>query len=148
MIYRLNVAAILRNLQGRILICERLNVPGAWQFPQGGVDREESHERALGRELFEEIGVRPEQYRIVIRKGPYTYLFGGDQIKKGYHGKEQHYFLCDFSGLDTGINVAMPHPEFRAYRWIRPSDFELAWLPENKREVYREVLNDFFDIKL
>jgi putative (di)nucleoside polyphosphate hydrolase len=144
--YRLNVAAILRNARGEILVCERLNELGAWQFPQGGVDEGESLEQALARELREEIGVAPEDIRIVTSRGPYRYLFGGGRTKKGYHGKEQYYFLCDFPGPDSRINVATDHPEFRAWKWIAPADFQMSWLPEMKLEVYRAVLRDFFAI--
>ncbi len=144
--YRTNVAAILRNLQGKILICERVNIPGAWQFPQGGVNKAETHEEALGREVWEEIGVEAREYRIVLKKGPYRYGFG--QIKKGYHGKEQHYFLCDFREADIRINVATAHPEFQAYRWIRPEEFDIQWLPALKQDVYRAVLSDFFNVRI
>jgi putative (di)nucleoside polyphosphate hydrolase len=34
--------------------------------------------------------------------------------------------------------------EFKAYKWIRPEEFDLNWLPEFKREVYREVMDNFF----
>ena len=144
--YRANVAAILRNIEGKILVCERINNLGAWQFPQGSVDKNETHEEALGRELWEEIGVIPRDYRIVLKKGPYRYGFG--HAKKGFHGKEQHYFLCDFREADSRIDVNRPHPEFRAYRWIWPEEFQLRWLSEMKHEVYRAVLLDFFDLKM
>ena len=39
-------------------------------------------------------------------------------------------------------------PEFRRAKWITPVEFEIAWLPEMKREVYRRVLKDFFDLRL
>lgn len=146
--YRANVAAILRNSKGEILVCERLGMPGAWQFPQGGVDPGETHEEALGRELMEEIGLVPDDYTVVEQRGPYHYLFGEGRTKKGYHGKEQHYFLADFIGPDSRINVATSHPEFQAYRWIRPGDFQMTWLPDMKREVYRNVFNDFFGVKI
>src|SRR5438067_8221410 len=55
--YRLNVAAILQNREGKILVCERADATGAWQFPQGGVDEGETLEAALARELVEEIGL-------------------------------------------------------------------------------------------
>jgi putative (di)nucleoside polyphosphate hydrolase len=144
--YRLNVAAILRNARGEILVCERLNEPDAWQFPQGGVDEGETLQQALTRELQEEIGVVPEDIRIVSSRGPYHYLFGEGRTKKGFHGKEQHYFLCDFIGSESRINVATEHPEFRAWKWIAPAEFQMSWLPEMKLAVYRAVLRDFFGI--
>ena len=144
--YRDNVAAILRNRKGEILICERLGISGAWQFPQGGIDEGETHEQALLREVWEEIGVPPKVLEIVERRGPYRYIFGNGKTKKGYHGKEQHYFLVDFTGTDGDINVRTEHPEFQAFRWITPAKFELGWLPDMKREVYRLVFKDFFGL--
>jgi putative (di)nucleoside polyphosphate hydrolase len=146
--YRANVAGILRNAAGQILVCERLNNNGAWQFPQGGIDEGETAEQGLIRELWEEIGVRAEHIRIVERRGPYRYLFGNGRTKKGYNGKEQVYFLCDFLGTDVDIRVDTEHPEFQAFRWISPQEFESVWLPESKKEVYRLVFTDFFGIKL
>ena len=146
--YRENVAAILRNAAGQILVCERLGVPDAWQFPQGGVDEGETPEVGLARELWEEIGVQARDFKIVARRGPYRYDFGNGRTKKGYHGKEQIYFLCDFTGDDSRINVATEHPEFQGFRWIAPAEFRIEWLPEMKRAVYRAVLADFFNVKI
>ena len=146
--YRPNVAAILRNPRGEILVCERLNIPGAWQFPQGGIDDGETPEDALARELWEEIGIERSHFRIVQRRGPYRYLFGSGATRKGWHGKEQIYFLCDFVGTDADITVNTAHPEFRAFQWIAPGDFRIEWLPEMKREVYRAVFNDFFGVRI
>lgn len=123
-------------------------MPGAWQFPQGGVDRDETGEQALLRELHEEIGVVPEHIRIVDSKGPYYYLFGNGRTKKGYHGKEQVYFLADFLGSDSHIDVHTEHPEFQAFRWVLPAEFDIGWLPEMKQEVYRAVFSDFFGVKI
>lgn len=144
--YKTNVAAILRKGNGDILICERLKERGAWQFPQGGIDDGETLEQALRREILEEIGVEPIYYRVVCSKGPYRYEFGGGKTKKGFHGKEQHYFLCDFTGADTCINVTTTHPEFRAFQWVQPCDFQISWLPDMKQAVYRAVLQDFFEV--
>ncbi len=121
--YRLNVAAILRNSAGKILIGERIDRAGAWQFPQGGVDNGETLAQALTRELWEEISLEPDAYRIVTSKGPYFYLFGNHKVVKGFHGKEQHYFLADFIGDPGVIKVETEHPEFRATRWVVPWGF-------------------------
>jgi putative (di)nucleoside polyphosphate hydrolase len=146
--YKANVAGILRDSGGRILICERLGLKDAWQFPQGGIDEGETPEQALVRELREEIGVDARDIRIRERKGPFRYLYGNGRIKRGYHGKEQFYFLCDFKGDDDDINVHTEHPEFQNYRWILPEDFRVTWLPEMKQEVYRAVFAEFFRVKI
>src|SRR5439155_26592113 len=93
--YRPNVAAIVSNAAGEILVCERADRPGAWQFPQGGVDDGETHEQALLRELHEEISIEPDDVRIVLRKGPYRYLYPSGFTKHGCHGAEQFYFLVE-----------------------------------------------------
>jgi putative (di)nucleoside polyphosphate hydrolase len=146
--YRANVAGILRDSRGKILICERLGVRDAWQFPQGGVDPGETPDQALARELWEEISVQASDFRILQHHGPYRYLFGEGRMKKGHHGKEQIYFLCEYYGSENGINVHTKHPEFQAYRWIYPLEFQLNWLPEMKREVYRAVFSDFFHVEI
>jgi putative (di)nucleoside polyphosphate hydrolase len=146
--YRLNVAAILRNDAGELLIGERVDRSGAWQFPQGGVDGGETLAQALTRELQEEISLEPSSYTIQTRKGPYFYLFGNGKVVKGFHGKEQHYFLADFTGDPAAVNVRTPHPEFSDIRWVEPAAFKIEWLPKMKREVYREVFRDFFSIQI
>jgi putative (di)nucleoside polyphosphate hydrolase len=145
--YRPNVAAILRNREGKILICERVQVRNAWQFPQGGVDSGESLEEALVRELWEEIGLDAKDFRIVEKRGGYRYRFPSGR-KKGYEGKDQTYFLCEFLAEDKKINVETEHPEFRNWRWIAPGDFRREWLPAMKLDVYSKVFRDFFGIEI
>jgi putative (di)nucleoside polyphosphate hydrolase len=145
--YRLNVAGILRQRDGKILICERIHVRNAWQFPQGGVDEGETLEQALIRELWEEIGLDPEDFRIVERRDGYRYRFPSGR-KKGYEGKEQTYFLCDFLATDAKLRVDQAKPEFRAWKWIFPHEFRREWLPPMKLDVYSRVFRDFFAVEL
>jgi putative (di)nucleoside polyphosphate hydrolase len=147
--YRPNVAAILRRPDGKILIGERSDVPGCWQFPQGGQKPKETPEQALARELLEEIGLMSQSYRCVEKRGPYRYRFANGRTKDGFHGQEQTYFLLDLTMDDeAAVNVATADPEFRAVRWIDPGEFVLDWLPEFKRETYRRVFRDFFGVAL
>jgi putative (di)nucleoside polyphosphate hydrolase len=142
--YRANVAAIIQRKDGKILIGERADVPGAWQFPQGGVKKSETAEQALSRELEEELFLKPSAYRVTDKKGPYRYLFAPGRLKEGYHGQEQTYLLVELLGPESSIDPETKEPEFRAVRWIDPKEFRLAWVPEFKRGVYRQVLLDFF----
>jgi putative (di)nucleoside polyphosphate hydrolase len=146
--YRLNVAAIIRNASGKILIGERVDRSGAWQFPQGGVDEGETLEQALKRELHEEISLDSADYEIGDSRGPYFYLFGDDKLVKGFHGKEQHYFIVQLREGRVRINVETEHPEFRTTKWVTPADFDIDWLPKMKRKVYRAVFKDFFSINI
>lgn len=151
--YRPNVAALVVNPAGGLLICERATVPGAWQFPQGGVDPGETLEQALFREVREEVGLESRDYEVVGRREGYRYLYPqvarGKKLRKhGSHGQEQTYFLCHLKPGAPKVNVHQKPREFRAYRWILPEEFDLDWLPTFKRDVYREVMRDFFRIDL
>jgi putative (di)nucleoside polyphosphate hydrolase len=146
-IYRPNVAAIVRRLDNKIMVGERTDHPGAWQFPQGGIKPSETPEEALARELLEEVDLPADAYQIIDRKAPYRYLFEKGRTKEGFHGQEQIYFLVE---LLPG-HQARPetkHPEFKALRWIVPAEFQIEWLPPFKREVYRQVLELFFGVRL
>ena len=149
LLFRRNVAAILEDGQGKILIAERSDVPGAWQFPQGGVDDGESDREALEREVAEELGIGPKCYKVLEQKEGYRYQFPNGRKKNGkYNGQEQVYFRCRFTGRDSDIDLKSHVQEFSRFRWIRPERFELAWVPEFKREVFAAVFKDFYKIKL
>ena len=148
-LYRPNVAAILQREDGNIFIAERISIQGAWQFPQGGVDEGETAEQALFRELAEEIGVPREKLSILSSRTGYRYAFSKGRLKYGiYGGQEQTYYLCRFTGTDADFNLAATHQEFANFRWIKPQEFDLAWTPKFKRNVYRQVMKDFFQVEL
>ena len=151
--YRPNVAALVLDPAGNLLICERATIPGAWQFPQGGVDPGESPEQALFREVREEVGLEPRHYDVLGQSDGYRYLYPqdvrGKKLRKhGNHGQEQTYFLCRLKPGAPQVDVNQKPKEFRAYRWIQPEEFDLNWLPPFKRDVYREVMRDFFQLQL
>ncbi|GHC63502.1 RNA pyrophosphohydrolase [Roseibacillus persicicus] len=151
--YRPNVAILLVREDGRLLICERLKVKGAWQFPQGGVDEGETLEEALKREVEEEIGLLPTSYDIIEMKGGYRYVYPPAIKKKKrrkgwFDGQEQTYFRCYLHDSKAKIDIERKPREFRSVKWIEPEDFKLRWLPDFKREVYRRVMKDFFEVEL
>jgi putative (di)nucleoside polyphosphate hydrolase len=146
--FRPNVAAIITNDAGRILVGERIDVPGSWQFPQGGLEPGEHREQGLARELVEEVSLRRGDYEVLERRGPYRYRFPAGYTKKGFQGQEQTYFRVRLLVGETCVQVATAHPEFRTVRWIEPVEFSTAWLPEMKRAVYRQVFADFFNVNI
>jgi len=151
--YRPNVALLLLNEQERLLICERMKVEGAWQFPQGGIDEGESAQEALLREVEEEIGLPPASYEVIEFRDGYRYLFPPEIRRQegkrmSFDGQDQTYFLCRLKKGAPPVNVDQNPREFRSHMWIEPSLFDLNWLPAFKRPVYRSVLSDFFGVVL
>jgi putative (di)nucleoside polyphosphate hydrolase len=144
--YRPNVGAIIKRADGKILIGERSDVPGAWQFPQGGVKKSETALEALSRELQEEVSLEPAHYRVIESNGPYRYLFLRGRTKEGFDGQEQTYFLVELTAPDSNIDVGTEQPEFTRLRWIDPAEFRPDWVPGFKQDVYRQVFADFFGI--
>lgn len=148
--YRPNVAALIVNPHGELLICERRNIKNGWQFPQGGVQKGESLLDALKREIREEVNLKPKSYEVCEVKSGYRYLYPPKVAKKkGWAGQEQTYYLCrlhDSTSLD--IDLGPNNPEFGDYDWVRPADFESTWLPEFKLGVYRQVMWDFFNVDI
>ena len=62
--FRANVGIILTDGDGRVLIAGRRG-RGGWQFPQGGIQPEETTEAAMFRELHEEVGLAPSDVELV-----------------------------------------------------------------------------------
>lgn len=143
--YRPNVAAIIRRADGCVLLGQRSDFPESWQFPQGGIDRGETPEDAIRREVLEEVGIAAEAYELGAKRGPYRYDFPAGPDRRGFHGQEQWYFLCDLQGAQTPEpDLARTCGEFAAVRWVAIGEFPLERVPPMKVNVYREVLRDFF----
>ena len=82
--FRPNVGIILLNQKNQVFWGKRIRTH-SWQFPQGGIDRGESPEQAMFRELHEEIGLKPEHVRILAR----TREVRGGKLNDPRFGKRQ-----------------------------------------------------------
>jgi putative (di)nucleoside polyphosphate hydrolase len=119
----------------------------SWQFPQGGIDRGETPEQAMFRELNEEVGLQPEHVRIVARTRDWLRYEVPDRFIRRdargfYKGQKQIWYLLQMVVPDHHLNLrATDHPEFDAWRW---NDY---WVPldvvvEFKRGVYEMALTE------
>ena len=144
--YRPNVGIILCNAKNEVFWGKRIR-EHSWQFPQGGIDKGESPEQAMYRELYEEVGLESQHVQILGRtKNWLRYEVPTHWIKRewrsSYKGQKQIWFLLRLTGRDCDVSLrASGHPEFDAWRW---SEY---WVPlesviEFKREVYRLALNE------
>jgi len=144
--FRPNVGIILLNQKNQVFWGKRIRTH-SWQFPQGGIDRGESPEQAMFRELHEEVGLQPEHVRIVARTRDWLrYEVPDRYIRRDargfYKGQKQIWYLLQLLGHDWQLNLrATDHPEFDAWRW---NDY---WVPldvvvEFKRGVYEMALTE------
>ena len=60
--FRPNVGIVVCNNEDQVLWGRRINGRDSWQFPQGGMNRDESPEAAMYRELEEEVGYARRQW--------------------------------------------------------------------------------------
>ena len=75
----LGVRAVVTDAAGRVLLIEHSYVPG-WHLPGGGVDRGETPEQAIARELVEEAGVRPTDRPRLLSVHDNRKSFPGDHV--------------------------------------------------------------------
>lgn len=152
--YRLNVCAVLLNDVGdQVLVFRRVDGPlndHRWQFPQGGLEPDETPEVGLSRELLEEIGT--EQVEILQRlPTPIRYRYPPEVqemlAKRGsklarYQGQEQHWFLARLAVETSALRFDTHTQEFDAFEWVTPTE-ALARVIPFKREAYRQALRAF-----
>ena len=62
--YRPNVGIVICNRKGQVLWAKRYG-QNSWQFPQGGINDNESAEQAMYRELYEEVGLQPKDVKVL-----------------------------------------------------------------------------------
>ena len=148
--YRRCVGMMILNDKNEILVGKRLDHPsGYWQMPQGGIDKNENPEKAVWREMMEEIGTNnatliktsSEWINYDIPKDTLTTLPWG----KEYVGQTQKWFLFHFAGRNQDINVGTKNPEFSEWKWSH-HDLLVENIVPFKRQVYSKILDEFANI--
>ena len=144
--YRKNVGMIVMNREGKLLWCRRYG-QDAWQFPQGGIEPDETPEQALYRELSEETGLQRSQVALLGHTDDWlSYRIPKQYTRKRRDGlcvgQMQIWYLLK---LETGgvefDKISTVQPEFDQWRWV---DY---WYPVEhvipfKRDVYLKALTE------
>ena len=139
--YRPNVAAFVLNEQGQVLACRRTDAFKSWQIPQGGIDAGESPERAVLRELQEEIGTNDVDILGRLAQ-PTRYDWPVEAQRDGFHGQEQHYFLVRLRA-GAAIDLHREHrPEFDESEWVTAQEF-MGRVGGFKAQAYCDALQQF-----
>ena len=144
--YRPNVGIIICNWKNEVFWGKRVK-EHSWQFPQGGIKAGETPERAMYRELHEEVGLGVQHVKILGRTRDWLrYEVPEQWVRRewrgNYKGQKQIWYLLRLVGRDSDVHLrASEKPEFDAWRWNE------YWVPlesviEFKRDVYQLALNE------
>ncbi len=146
--YRPCVGIVLFNCDGKVFLGERVDNPGAWQLPQGGIDPGEDLERAAFRELKEETGTDNAEI-LEIHDEKLRYSIPDHILKRinlwdgKYAGQEQTWIALRFMGDDNEIDISAYEPnEFRAWKWVDIVEILDLAVPF-KRDTYLKVIDAF-----
>ncbi len=142
--YRPNVGIVLMNDHGQVFWARRVNRDG-WQFPQGGMNTDETPREAMFRELREETGLQPEHVDLLdMTPGWLRYRLPRRCLRLGERplcvGQKQVWFLLRLLADEREVRFDQcEKPEFDHWRWV---DF---WYPLQhvvnfKRDVYARAL--------
>ena len=147
--YRPNVGVVLFNPAGQVWLGRRANTPEPWnwQFPQGGINPNESAEQALYRELNEEVGLEEQDVKILAcTRGWLRYRLPQRLVRTHSQplciGQKQKWFLLRLTGDESRVRMDLTgKPEFDGWRWVSYW-YPLGQVVTFKREVYRRALKE------
>ncbi len=144
--FRANVGIVIINDHGRVFWGRRIGMSG-WQFPQGGVNPDESPEAAMYRELREEVGLEPEHVEILgCTRRWLRYRLPQRFIRHDRQplciGQKQRWFVLRLAVDEAQVDLrANHHPEFDQWRWIDYWE-SVRLVVSFKRGVYGRALSE------
>jgi len=146
--YRKNVASIVFKKDLFLLVQLKGWPENFWKFPQGGIEEEEPEEKAVLRELKEELGA--ENFKIIAKSiTTNQYDWPLDSVKKaGYRwrGQIQRFFLVEFLGEESEIKINKN--EVQAFKWVSREELfgqidHNNMLFANYKTIIEKVLKEF-----
>ncbi len=142
--WRENVAAVVMDAAGRVLLGLGCGSNAYWHFPQGGVGSKETLPEALRRELWEEARLSPGSYRILAAYGGLRYRYRKNNDKSGrWRGQEQTWFFVLCHG-EMPVTDCSHTDEFSALTWVPWRELAPELFAPAKRKVVEKVLATFF----
>ena len=120
--FRAGVLLVIRHpVDDLVMAFERVNQPGAWQFPQGGIDPGERPIDAAWRELREETSLTADDVELVgTHPDLIAYEYPPGIFKSDYLGQVHRWFY--FNARSADIEPVPDGDEFQAWTWMAPTE--------------------------
>jgi putative (di)nucleoside polyphosphate hydrolase len=143
--FRAGAGGVIVNAEGLALALERSDHEGAWQLPQGGLEKEEEPADTLFREIQEETSIaRSDLQVLATNPEPLVYeLPPGARSSKTGRGQVQYWYLLRFHGSESSIQLNNGG-EFRAWKWM-PLEQLIDSVVDFRKPVYRQLAERFRD---
>lgn len=150
--FRQGIGIILVNANRQVFLAKRIG-KDAWQFPQGGIQDDETPENAMYRELREEIGLYPEDIKIIGTTRRWLRYRLPARLVRHYSqplcvGQKQKWFLLRLMNPDAQFDLTVTDtPEFDSWAWVSYW-YPLSQVVAFKRRVYNLAMKEFARIVL
>jgi len=136
--FRAGVIIVVEHSDGRVLGCERGDVAGAWQLPQGGIDEGETPEAAAWRELGEETGLTSAEVQLSACSDDWTLYELPQGHGLGHHLGQVHRWFR-FVATHDEVQPTVDGNEFVNWSWMRPTEL-VDVVAEFRRTGYEAML--------
>ena len=117
---------------------ERVDAPGQWQLPQGGIEHDETPEEAAWRELNEETGLTPDDVRLAGEYPDWTAYVWPEEFRRNRRLGQAHRWFF-FEPLHDDLRPTPDGHEFSDWSWFDTGDL-VAQVVEFRRPCYQQVL--------
>lgn len=134
--YRPVGSFIVKSKDGKFLIVESAKSHHFWSFPQGGIEKNESLERNIKRELKEELGIKPSEIKM-LREGFYIKELDIPEAKgrlRGFSKGKIYFFSLVLYNGNKKLNPKKD--EIRKYLWVNKKK-TLSKMFLNKRQLQK-----------
>lgn len=150
--FRHGVGIIMVNAKRQVFLAKRVGKL-AWQFPQGGMHENETPEQAMFRELYEEVGLKTEDVKILSMTRRWLRYRLPKRLVRHHStpvciGQKQKWFLLQLVTDESNIDLAKTGtPEFDSWAWVSYW-YPLTQVVAFKRRVYSLAMKEFARIVL
>lgn len=139
--YRPNVQMIIFDPKGKVLILLKTRTQTYWEFPQGGIDKDETPEETIRRELKEEANITDFK---IVGKSNHIHRYDWPielQKQKGFRGQEQYiYFIKANDPTQVKINQK---EGFHKHKWVTFQEAIQHFVIQNQIEGAKKVWKEF-----
>lgn len=137
--FRAGAGIVIVNEQGQVMAFERQDIPGAWQYPQGGIDEGEAPLTTAYRELEEETGIRKEQVELITPSHQLLAYELPESLRKPWTGRGQVQYWFLFRLIISAKQIDLTDKEeLKAWKWVDPAELAET-VVAFRRDVYRSL---------